>query len=551
MFKHRITSILLIILILLFNSGCDLIDTFISDLTGNYDDKDLLEKQEQALNTVINLQDNASDIVDNLFSSGIDTLGVIDSLANFFLKDTSIQAVWPDSEGVSVEYKNGIEGGIFLRRYFPDVINDPNPPTELDPFIDDNELSKPLLNSFSTVPINRKSIIFDAAYPQFSNSVDEIIKQANIGFSKVGIDHFDQYLGYNAKIEILSSLDQYGIIHLGGHGWRKRYEAGVIEKYITYLMTGDIVSINTTFGELWNDLLKKNVIIAKDYKTKENRYWVSPKFVSDRNDFHGKNTFIYGGFCSSARRWLKEMVSSAGAKEMVAYKYSVKSNWEEFWAIKMYKRMCDIEYTEPLEIGDCIHGIINEPYGYWYFDGMDRVHMVTYNQAGRDLTFWEKELLEGRIEFNIDDAEFTRSDGTKIYANLNEVLYLNGANGVFGHSRFSGAYSYESLGRTFSGYISLRFKEDPDRMDILLDNTMFYQSNFGFGTVTFDYTMEYNDIPYVQLNPTNSYFDYGEDGTNVSKINVTWKETNSQYVQDLASYSCGSDSYITVSINRK
>jgi len=549
MFKYRLSINLLIISLVFLFSGCDLVDTFISDLTGNYDDDDISKLQEQSLNTVISLQDNASSIADNLFTSGMDTLDVIDSLSIFFLNDTSTQSVWPDSEGVSVEYNNGIEGGIFLRRYVPEVINDPNPPSELDPFIDDNELSKPILNSLSTVPINRNSIIFDAAYPQFSNSIDEIIKQANIGFSKVGIDHFNQYLGQDAKIEILSSLDQYGVIHLGGHGWRKRYNTGVIEKYVTYLMTGD--NVNTTFGELWNDILEKNVVIAKDYKTKENRYWVSPKFVADRNNFHGKNTFIYGGFCSSARRWLKEMVSNAGAKEMVAYKYSVKSNWEEFWAIKMYKRMCDIDYTEPLEIGDCIHGIINEPYGYWYFNTMKRVHMVTYNQAGRDLTFWENELLDGRIEFNIDDAEFTRSDGSKIYANLNEVLHLNGAKGAFGQNRYSGTYSYESLGRTFSGYISFKFEENPDRLDIFLDNTMYFQSNFGFGTVTFDYTMEFNDLPYIDINQTNSYFDYGEDGTSVSKINVTWEETNSQYVQNLESYSCGNDAYITVSVNRR
>jgi hypothetical protein len=316
-------------------------------------------------------------------------------------------------------------------------------------------------------------------------------------------------------------------------------------------MTGEKVELNKTYQDLWSDILQQNVIIVKDYHTRENKYWVSPKFVTDRNDFSGKNTLVYGGFCYSIRSWAKEIVNNAGAKQYVGYRYQVKSNYEEYWAIKMYTAMCDVSYSEPLEIGDCIYDIVNGDTGYHYYLNSNPVHMLIYNRAGSDLTFWENELLDGRIEFNIDDAEFTRTDGSKINTNLNEVLYLNGAKGVFGHNRYTGTYSYESLGRTFSGYISLKFKENPDRLDIYLDNTMSYQSNFGFGTVTFDYTMEFDDIPYMQLNPTNSYFDYGEDGTSISKINITWKETNSQYVQNLTSYNCGSDSYITVSLNRR
>lgn len=543
--KIIITVIFISIILLL--SCCDIIDSIL----GDGDNGDLNQLQEQSLNTVISLQDGASVLADDLFSNGIDTLSVIDSLANFFLSDTSVQEVLADSEGVAIDYKNGISGGIFVGRYILDVVNDANPPGNLDPFIEDSELEKPLVNSYSTVPINRKSIIFDGAYPQFHDSVDEIIKEANNSFAKIGIESFKKYLSSEAKIEVLSTLDQYGIIHLGGHGWRKRYEAGVIEKYVTYLMTGDKVSINTTFGDLWNDILEKNVIIVKDYKTKENRYWVSPKFVADRNDFHGKNTFIYGGFCSSARRWLKEMVNNTGAKEMVAYKYSVKSNWEEFWAIKMYKRMCDIDYTEPLEIGDCIYGIINEPNGYSYFGGANRVHMVTYNQAGRNLTFWENELLNGKIEFYIDDAEFIRSDGSSFTGDLKETLYLNDAQGVFGNNYFNGTYSYESLGRTFSGNIRITFIDNPESINIHLDNTMFFQSNFGFGKVTFDYTVDYNGIPYEGLDANSNNFIYTETGTSVSKINLTWKETNSQYVQNLGSYSCGNDAYINVSLNRR
>ena len=386
MFKLNKTLFIPIIsVILLFISSCDIIDS----IFGGDGSEDINQIQEQALTTVITIQDDASDILDNLFSSGMDTLSVIDSLANFFMSDTSVQAVWPDSEGVSVDYNNGISGGVFIGRYVPEEVFDQQADT-LIAVIEDDELGKKIFAKYSATPINKNSIIFDGAYPQFKNSVDPIIDEANSGFSMIGISPFIQKLGREATIEVLSTLDQYGIIHLAGHGWYKSKTDGLMDNKITYLLTGEKAEINKTYGDLWDDILKKNVIICHFNNKKENRYWVSPKFVSSRNNFHDKNVFIYSGICSGARGWMKEMVTNAGAKCMVGYMQSVKSNWEDFWARKMYRRMCDISYTEPYEIGECIHEIINEQYGVHYFRSK-KVHMVRYDRAGGDLSFWEFE----------------------------------------------------------------------------------------------------------------------------------------------------------------
>lgn len=543
-----IKIVVLVSIFIFILSSCDIIDSIID---GN-ETVELNEKQEQALTTVLTLQDYASDIMGNLFTSGMDTMTVIDSLANFFMSDTSIQNVWADSEGVEVDYKNGISGGIFVGRYNPIEMYGP-PPDTLISVLSDDDLQKPFYKYNSVVPTVKKSIIFDGAYPQFKVSADLIINAANSGFSKVGIEPFTQHLDSNATIEVLSTLDQYGIIHIAGHGWRKRKSDGFAEDKVTYLLTGEKAELNKTYGELWNDILEKNVIIVKYGHKKENRYWVSPKFVSDRNDFHNKNVFIYSGICSGARGgWMKEMVKNAGAKIMVAYKYSVKSNWEEFWVIKVYNRMCDIELDKPLKIGDCINTIINEPYGYHYFRNFKAVHMVTYNTAGRDLTFWETDVLNGKVEYFLDIAEFKRTnDASPFTANLEEVLYLNDVNGIFSNNVFNGNYSYQSLGRTFSGNVEITFIDNPESINIHLDNTMSYQSNFGFGTVTFYYTVDYNGIPYEGVDNNSGQYKYSESGSSVSKINITWQETNSQYTQDLISYTCGDNAYITVAVDKR
>ena len=145
---------LFIFSVLFLLSGCDIVDT----IFGSGDDNtDLSIQQEQALTTVLTLQEDASDIMENLFPSWLDTLSVIDSLANFFLSDTSIQNVWPDSEGVAVDYNSGISGGIFIRRFIPVEVTGSDF-GDLDPFLDDDELGKKLYKQNTVVPINKKSI---------------------------------------------------------------------------------------------------------------------------------------------------------------------------------------------------------------------------------------------------------------------------------------------------------------------------------------------------------------------------------------------------------
>jgi len=376
-------ALLIVSLSFLILAGCDIIDSIMGNNTN------LTDEQEQALTTVLVLQDSASEIMDDLFVAGMDTLSVIDSLANFFLADTSIQDVWPDSEGVLVDYNSGISGGIYIGRYISEEIFDQQSDT-LTTLLDDNDVGKKLYKHNSVTPINKTSIIFDGSYPQFKNSVDPIIAEANSGFAMIGISPFVQKLGSEATIEVLSTLDQYGIVHLSGHGWYRRKTNGIIDRKVTYLLTGEKALLNKTYGELWDELLEKNVVIGCYGNKKENRYWVSPKFVSNRNNFNNKNVFIYSGICSGARGWMKEMVTNSGVKCMIAYMYSVKSNWEDFWARKMYRRMCDIGYTEPYKIGECINEIVNEQYGVHYFRGK-KVHMVRYNRDGSDLSFWEFE----------------------------------------------------------------------------------------------------------------------------------------------------------------
>jgi hypothetical protein len=159
------------------------------------------------------------------------------------------------------------------------------------------------------------------------------------------------------------------------------------------------------------------------------------------------------------------------------------------------------------------------------------------------------DTLNGRLEFYLDTAEYRNSDSPTPYtADLHETLYLNDVSGSFSNNRFSGTYAYQSLGRSYSGYVSITFISDATLMNIRVDNTMTYES-YIYGTVTIDYSINFIDIPYDGVNPTSGAFEYSESGPAVQRISVSWEETNNVYTKTLLNATCGADAYINVSVD--
>ncbi len=378
--------IFVILSILLYS--CNLID----DPSETEDNSDLADPKEQALTTVVSIQDNASDIMYNLFSSGVDTLAVIDSLAKFFLSESDIQNVWADSEGVSVEYSNGISGGIFVGQFKQPIIEG-SPPDSFMIELTDEDIHKNLHKYNSSTSNNKKSVFFDGGYTEFKKYDDPVINSANNSFAKVGIAPFVKYLDKDATLSALSTLSDFGFIHLTGHGWYRRKSSGFAADKVTYLLTGEVPDINKIDGDIWQDILDKKIIVVTHKN--ENRYWVSPKFISDRNSFHNKEVFVYNGICYGGRAaWRREMVTNAGASAFVGIKYQVEASWETEWAKEMYATMCDTEWDEPVTIIECLSDIVNGYHGYYSSSFYDNywisVHLTM--QGDRGYAFWEKEL---------------------------------------------------------------------------------------------------------------------------------------------------------------
>ena len=473
-------------------SSCDIVDA-IADVFNGDDNTNNINQQELALTTVLTIQDDASDIMDNLFVQGMDTLSVIDSLANFFLSDTSTQNVWPDSEGVAVDYKNGISGGIFVGRYNPAILEGTNPDT-LIPDLPKNSSRNNKFDNIKPTPLNANSIYFDGGYSEFSTYNAPKISAANNNLSKIGIAPFVQYLDYEATLDVLSTLDQYGIIHLSGHGWHKYYGNGVWADKVTYLLTGEVAQVGKTYSDLWKDILDKKIIIATYGHNKENRYWVSPEFISDRNSFHDKKTFIYIGICHGGRKaWRNAMLDKAGASAIVRYNWAVRVDYETDWAIAMYDRMCDIELNKPKTIRECVIEIINHPKGRYEIISFDEpsfwIHMKY--KGDKNYTFWEKEeeltMYGAHIMVSVGNVIGRKRtsyeyDGAWVDLNHESLQFFNldtgpgdtySSPGSFTNNIYTGSINnYNGNSRTVDGTIQIAFQDD-DRysLDLHINKT--------------------------------------------------------------------------------
>lgn len=490
----KFTKFCLIIFSFLTLMNCDIVDA-IADVFNGDDDPINISQQEQALNTVITLQNDASVIMENLFITGLDTLSVIDSLAKFFLADTSTQNAWPDSEGVSVDYNSGISGGIFVGRYNPTIIEGGTPLDPLIPDLPKYNIVKSKKDNIVPTPLNHNSIYFDGGYTEFKEYNDTKLSAANTCLAKIGIAPFEKYLDYEATLDVLYTLDQYGVIYLSGHGWHKYYGNGVWADKVPYLLTGEVAQVGKTYSDLWKDILDKKIIIATYGHNKENRYWVSPEYISDRNSFHDKNTFIYGGFCYSGKKaWRTAMLDVAGAPVYIRYNSAVRCDYEADWAIEMFDKMCNTELEDPKTVRDCVIEIINGPKGR-YENVKSWEPFVTFwmhmkYKGDGNYALWEKDeeptMYGAHIKVSVGNVTGRRrlsSDNSGAWIDLNNQslqFYIDSGPGdtysnpgSFTNNVYTGSINnYNGNSRTVGGTIQITFT-DTDRysLDLHVDKT--------------------------------------------------------------------------------
>ena len=407
---RRISKLLLIsfsaILIL---TGCELID----EKFGTDYNKDP-DSQQDDISDVIDIQDDAGIIMDNLFDSGADTVSVKDSLAAYFRQDNSVKEVWVSSQGVAVEYESGIRGGIFMA---PVDYTKGMPLKEQTKMINGKEKK----SGKNVVPLisPKKTIFLGAADSQFDEE-PTLINPSNASFGNVGLESYATKLDNDAVLSYYKELDQYGIIHLSGHGWAWPKNPKHKDFKEVYLLTGqkvtndDIANNKYTYDQAKEQLLVASFSYSKGKnKYKQNRIWISPKYISDNNSFNPDSSVVYGSFCySQCGSWSNEIYKNAKAGLYIGYEWSLKSSWDVRWVNSFFNDLCNTTLSEPKKAGEWMEDLIS-----YYIDDKGNFVSICYDGSS-DFAFWkEEEVLDfNRVNFvyNLElkwDDDCTQSGG--------------------------------------------------------------------------------------------------------------------------------------------
>ncbi len=231
---------------------------------------------EAYYNNVIDLQTQAGEKYET-WSKTMDSMEAINKVKQFFLSDTTVTSATIGSQGIAVQYSNGMRGGILINPQNGSVEGASSSGT-----FENMVKTSTGINSFVN---SRKAICLFSVYWQYKDVLDVIERYYTSRLPNVGMNLAAVYKNSMASIDRFTELTGYGIIHIDSHGFAWPSEASISE---IYLQTGEVANLNTTI-KYWKDVIKGNLTVM--LKSFTQLYFLSPEFISSHNDF-SKDTVL-------------------------------------------------------------------------------------------------------------------------------------------------------------------------------------------------------------------------------------------------------------------
>ncbi len=299
----------------------------------------LTPEQQQAHTHVLAVNSQAANLFQSLIASK-DTASALDSVAKVIVLDTAVQTATASSQGLAIQFKSGIRGGLFI---------DPEDGGQ-------NSLGLKTLGrhhsgeyvpDIQVLPSSRQTVFLNPSYHERKQYADPLLDSCGVYYPKGGYAKPRLYLDDKATIAAFTSLSGYGIIHMYSHGKAFPSNKNIVD---IYMLTGEKVS-EATSAKWWAMLLLGEIAIFKyqgaDY------YWLTPTFLTSANNFSKDTVLVYGGFCYSyLGGWPETITQSIKAGAYVGFDWSVYTRKNAEWANVLYKDLCDTVVSPAWTIGD-------------------------------------------------------------------------------------------------------------------------------------------------------------------------------------------------------
>jgi hypothetical protein len=289
------------------------------------------------IDSLITKQSDYSDTLNALFAR-LDSTVAKDSLVNMLLADPNVQTAQSNSQGILVQYANGMRGGILLNPEDGEDAAGRSPQYKLGSALGGDP-------GPGHKPSSKRTIFLNPSYWERQPWADPLTATADAAFAKVGMNAFEKYVNAQCTIDKFTSLSGYGIVHIYTHGIAWPNKNNIQE---VYMLTGESFSQATT-DKYFADVKAGKVPIM--IYNRVNKYCISPSFFARHNNFSDDTTLVYGGFCySGLGGWKDTLIQVAKAGAYVGFDWHVFTSWNAAWGRHLYAHMSDTSLERPMPL---------------------------------------------------------------------------------------------------------------------------------------------------------------------------------------------------------
>jgi hypothetical protein len=355
-------------LIMLFVYGC----SSSSKSTPPGDDH---TKELKKIDSLITTQSDYSDSLNSLFTH-LDSTAAKDSLVKILLADPNVQTAQSNSQGILVQYTNGMRGGILLNPEDGEDAAGLSPQYKLGSALGGDP-------GPGHKPSSKKTIFLNPSYWERQAWADPLTATADAAFAKTEYNAFEKYVNAQCTIDKFTSLSGYGIVHIYTHGIAWPSKNNIQE---VYMLTGETAS-QATSDKYFADIKAGKIPIV--VYASGNKYCISPSFFARHNNFSDDTTLIYGGFCySGLGGWKDTLIQVAKAGAYVGFDWHVLTSMNSAWARHLYSHMGDTSASAPMTIGEWQSA--DPDTGNTYFDNEATCQkwVTVWNYGYADLVLW-------------------------------------------------------------------------------------------------------------------------------------------------------------------
>jgi hypothetical protein len=402
-------------------------------------DKDPFDENAQkSYEAAMALQDQCCQVF-NDFLATQDTAAARESLAAWFTSSEEVEWAKVSSQGVTVQYKNGICGGFiddFQRRDGGDTLL--QRAIAADPVYSGH---------LKNLPSHKKAVILAAFYDSWAHSVD--VQKANWQ-GQLAADGFapvEELRNSQVTLDKYAALTEYGIIDFNTHGvlWPDQFNTEEI-----LLLTHESKNIETT-RKYWEDM-EQGKVATFSTPNFETLYGIKPEFITEHNDFKNDTVMFWGGFCYSYLGHWPEIINDCAAGAYFGVNWIFQSDWAAYWATHLITSLSDHALAAPMNVEYWMTSTPSIHKDYWMESEKKTVKLDYTGYGG--LTLWKPEnegsgtiistsadgapinvagficadyvlqcLPEGQLPLNLG-YEWDYGDGSSTYYTVNDNLAL-------------------------------------------------------------------------------------------------------------------------------